>query len=480
MKRVSRIMSSLGVLCFFGTGSIAQAEDERMRFETKMAYESLSLPGSESMGMLGFGVERTLGQNFSAGVGTWTAVSGDRGGFITIGVQGSGRIPIAGPIELEGGAFVGAGGGRGGYELSGSGLMVRAYAGLSDNFGELGRLGAGVSYVTFPNGGTIHSFQPVVFYSLPFDFKSSLAEGMLLEESSLSVVSRFLMVDSDVNKLSGAPLDDMTLLGIVWRAYLDENWYVKFETAGAAGGNSSGYMQVLLGTGFRLPITERISFDGSVSVGGGGGGDVDTGGGMLFDVSGGMQYALSDHLFAGAGFSWLQATDGELKGFSPSIEIGTRFGGAEQKIDELPVRLRLVSQRYFKGSDNWRSHHADKDVDNLGVQFDYFPVPWAYLTGQGLAAYGGDAGAYMIGLVGAGLHQQISGPLFVEVEGLAGAAGGGGLTVGSGFVWQANAGIGYQVSKDVALMVTGGKIDAVNGDFAADVLGLSLVFGDNR
>lgn len=473
-------MSSLGVICFFGTGGIAHAADEQMPFETKMAYESLSLPGSESMQMLGFGVEKTLSEHFSAGVGTWTAVGGQRGGFITIGIQGSGHVPIAGPFELEGGAFIGAGGGRGGYTLSGSGLMVRAYAGVSDNFGDLGRLGAGISYVDFPNGGTIDSVQPVVFYSLPFGFKSSFAEGMLLEESSLSVVSKVLMVNSGVQQLAGAPQDDVTLVGIAWRGYLDENWYVKFETEGATGGSSSGYMQILLGSGVKFPLSERLSFDGSISLGGGGGGDVDTGGGLLFDVSGGLQYAINDDLFAGAGLSWLQAPNGDLEGISPSIKIGSRFGGYDRKVDELPVRLRVVSQRYTNGADGWRTRHEAKAIDNLGVQFDYFLVPWAYLTGQGLAAYGGDAGAYMIGLIGAGLHQQIVGPLFAEVEGLAGAAGGGGLDVGSGFVWQANAGIGYQLSKDVALMVTGGRIDAVNGDFAANVLGLSLVFGDNK
>ena len=365
-------------------------------------------------------------------------------------------------------------------DAAGSGLMVRAYAGVSDNFGDLGRLGAGVSYVDFPNGGTIDSVQPVVFYSLPFGFESSFAEGMLLEESSLSVVSKVLMVNSGVQTLAGAPQDDCTLVGIVWRGYLDENWYVKFETEGAAGGSSSGYMQILLGSGVKIPLSEKLSLDGSVSLGGGGGGDVDTGGGLLFDISGGLQYAINDHLFAGAGLSWLTTSDGDLEGISPSIEIGSRFGGYDRKVDELPVRLRVVSQRYTNGADGWRTSHEGKDIDNLGVQFDYFPVPWAYLTGQGLAAYGGDAGAYMIGLIGAGLHQQIAGPLFAELEGLAGAAGGAGLAVGSGFVWQANAGIGYQLSKDMALMVTGGRIDAVNGDFAANVLGLSLVFGDNK
>ena len=69
---------------------------------------------------------------------------------------------------------------------------------------------------------------------------------------------------------------------------------------------------------------------------------------------------------------------------------------------------------------------------------DYFIDPEWFITGQGLGPYGGDAGAYMIGLLGTGVRTHITRNIFAELEGLVGAAGGGGLNTGGGLVYQAN------------------------------------------
>lgn len=479
MSLFQKALGCAALYCLLVAGGEARAADSGAPYTVKAAYESLSLPAGESMGMLGLGIERQFNENFSGGVGTWTAVRGERGGFITIGFQGTARVPLSETFGLEAGAFVGAGGGRGGATLSGGGLMLRGYTGLTADLGELGRIGAGVSYVDFPNGGAIDSTQPVVFYSIPFGSSSRQFDGLAYEQNSLAVVSKLVRVRSSSRDLSGKAQDDFTLLGVEWRSYFDDDIFLRFEAEGAAGGSSTGYMQVLVGAGLQIPLSDNIWLDGSLGLGGGGGGNVDTGGGFLVDAGADLRCALGDDLFAAAGISYLRAPNGSLSAFCPSLEIGGAFGKESQhhENEKLPVRVRMVSQRYFNGADGWRSHDANQDVDNLGVQFDYFPVPWGYVTGQALAAYDGNAGAYMIGLVGGGLHQTIAGPLFVEAEGLVGAAGGGGLAMGSGLAWQVNGGVGVQVSKDVALMATIGRLDAVNGPFKADVVGLSLAFG---
>ena len=48
------------------------------------------------------------------------------------------------------------------------------------------------------------------------------------------------------------------------------------------------------------------------------------------------------------------------------------------------------------------------------------------------------------------------------------------MNTGSGSVYQANLGIGYQITKRLDLIGTIGKMKAVNGDFDANVYGLSL------
>jgi hypothetical protein len=118
-------------------------------------------------------------------------------------------------------------------------------------------------------------------------------------------------------------------------------------------------------------------------------------------------------------------------------------------------------------------------VSNLGVQLDYFVTPQWFVTGQGLAAYDGEAGAYMTGQVGAGVQRQLSQRWFAEGEALMGAAGGGGLAVGGGLVGQLNGSIGYRWSKQVSVLVTAGRIQAMRGDLKANVAGLSVAYQFN-
>ena len=102
---------------------------------------------------------------------------------------------------------------------------------------------------------------------------------------------------------------------------------------------------------------------------------------------------------------------------------------------------------------------------------------WLDLSGQGIAAYGGQAGGYMTGLVGGGLHLTVSDtPVFVDFELLGGAAGGGGLDVGGGLVWQGNAGVGYRFSEPYSLIASYGRMQAPGGNFKAHVIGVSLAY----
>ena len=82
----------------------------------------------------------------------------------------------------------------------------------------------------------------------------------------------------------------------------------------------------------------------------------------------------------------------------------------------------------------------------------------------------------MTGLVGAGVQVPVATDWFVEAEGLAGAAGGGGLAVGTGLVSQVNTGIGYRLSNSLSLMGSVGYMTAFDGDFKAKVLGLTMAY----
>lgn len=160
----------------------------------------------------------------------------------------------------------------------------------------------------------------------------------------------------------------------------------------------------------------------------------------------------------------------------PAATSATVPWNALAGFDSVPLRIRAVSQTYSKNSPQWRASNLDKSVGNLGVQVDYFVSPHWFLTGQGLAAYSGQAAGYMTGLVGTGGQWPVSERWFVEGEALLGSAGGGGLEVGSGLVSQVNASLGYRLSKSLSVMATAGQMAALRGDFKAKVLGISLAY----
>ncbi len=229
----------------------------------RMTFERVNLPEDEKMGLMGGSFLYDANDWLSIGPAAYGAITGDRGGFITLGLAGDLRMPLADRIDLDGGLFVGAGGGRGGYTLQGGGLMVRSHLGVTLKSTDWGNLGAGASYVDFPNG-SIHSLQPYIAYEYPF--RTLLTHGWpeldIDNTGNLDLpvsVQEFSLVYRDYRIPDGVKTDSgdtqhptIQLLGAEWQHYLDRRLFLKIESEGAMGGQSNGYMQILLGGGYRL------------------------------------------------------------------------------------------------------------------------------------------------------------------------------------------------------------------------------------
>ena len=491
----------IALLAALGTSPVVQAETPIKGFEIQSSYEEWKLPQNETMGMARIGLREKFGQYFNAGVDSYAAVKGERGGFITLGLAGGFEYPLTSSLSIESGLFVGAGGGRGGYELTGGGLMLRENIGLKYQFAKFASLSLGISRVDFPNGGVIKGNQLYAGLNVPFnalidtgkpyrgkDYISGISLDLYQPRiHQFSIHGKQLSVPSGVVTDAGGIQDSFGLIGAGWRTYINDHWFAQLESAGAARGNSRGYMEILLGGGYQLPLTDKLAAYASLSVGGAGGGSVNTGGGLLFDGSVGAQYFLSKRWFADASVFQRWAADTSFKATGLGLKLGYQFGGQatssdgvlnNSTFDSHPLRIRMVNQTYTKASENWRNR-PNQNVDNLGAQVDYFVEPGWFLTGQGLGAYGGDAGAYMTGLLGTGVRTHITRNLFAELEGLVGAAGGGGLNTGGGLVYQANLGLGYQLNKNLEVMGTIGQMKAAKGDFQANVYGVSLAYKFN-
>ncbi len=485
----------LCALCQHAENNVAQSLMPNLGPDTpvnqgtvRLMYETLSLPAHEKIGWVGGTFLYNITDHWSIGPAAFGALSGNRGGFIVIGATLDGEIELSKMVSLNSGFSFGGGGGKGGYLLTGGGAMFRPYTELNWHLGSAGDLGLGISYVDFLNG-KIHSTQPYLTYHYPFDIVMTPGwSGNWLNKSrnidinrDFSIYYRRYYIPAGVMSTNTtAQYPELDVLGAAWNYYINQHRYLNLALAGALGGQSSGYMQVLAGPGYRFNLTQNTVLQASITAGPAGGGGVDTGGGLLVESTLAAQQYLSQRLYLGINGGYTQAPFGSYRAQSLGAAIGYGYDAPEinDNICEYQphyLRARLAQQTYIQASDNWRAHHANESVQVFGPQLDYFFAEPFYLTGQGLGAYAGNAGAYMAGLVGAGIMQSVwNSPWFIDSEALVGAAGGGGLSVGSGLVLQANMGLGYQFNQSLSAMTYYSYMSAVSGSFAANVLGFGL------
>jgi len=495
------LISIIMTLCVTANAYAEEALLSAQEAQFKFTFENLTLHefNDESMGLLGGNLLFTLEDLpwLSVGAAAYGTVTGERGGFITLGFTGDAKFALSEQLSMHAGIFVGAGGGHGGYQLQGGGLMLREHMGL-DWHGGLGSLELGLSRVDFPNGH-VASHQGYVAYQ--HTFQSLVTRGWLGEpvtgqvtwseenKHQFALTYQVYDVPKGVKTASGSSqYNSLGLAGIEWQQAINDWSFLSVASAGAMQGRSNGYMQILLGGGVYHDIG-RFRLKASASAGVAGGGNVDTGGGFLSKASLAMQTMVSDNLAVELAAGWADSIAADFKARSYAVKVYQTFATPKLKANETitlsslqgyaveHMRVRLLHQSYFKvphASLAWRTHHAQRDVNLLGFQNDYFLNDVWFLTGQGIAAYEGQAGGYMTGLLGVGAHLSFADAWAIEGEALLGAAGGGGLAVGGGLVWQANLGLVYTVTPNDDILLQAGRINAPKGDFVANVFSLSV------
>ena len=119
-------------------------------------------------------------------------------------------------------------------------------------------------------------------------------------------------------------------------------------------------------------------------------------------------------------------------------------------------------------------------IQLVGIGVSTPLLSWLDLTGQAFGAFEGGVGGYAEGLWGLEARRAVAPQLprlHWVARGLVGAAGGGGMDVGDGAVWEVDAGVRLDTARrGLALAAEGGVVRAFGGTFDAAVLRLSAVF----
>ncbi len=385
--------------------------------------------------------------------------------------------------------------------------MIRPHVGLKYNFSS-SVLGLNYTYVDFPNGDISSD---AIALSLEIPFSSPILnwednEGQTVanyfgadwnnvsrHRSHLAARIRSYSPARGSKTTSGESLNDsLGLVGVDYSYFLNKNWFTTFETAGAVSGGVGGYAELLAGLGYRLPLTkdDRLALLPALTIGGAGGGGVETGGGFVSRANLGLEYLLSPYLSLIMDGGYLTAPDGNFD--TPYVGLNLAYvmetfaqdqkGAPLKKTDAIKTtkwRFRPAHQWYF---DAQRTGSSSRNMNLLGGKIDWMGGDYWYLTGQGLSAYEGGAGGYSEGHWGVGIlgpswqNWQLYGEMLI------GAGGGGGVDSGSALLYKPSVGLEYNLNKDFSIQTGMGKVISKEGNLDANTLDVSLIwrFGTSK
>ena len=465
----------------------------------RFSFEEIDMPDAgENMGLYVIGAYDRLNSWLYGGITLYGAASGSRGGFFTGGYTLGVEHKLTDKWILDAGGYLGAGGG--GSAAQGGGLMIRPHIGLKYDF-NWSSLGLNYTYVDFPNGD-ISSDAIALSLDIPFssptlnleddgmtaaNYFGSDWKNVSSHRSHLAARIRAYSPSTGSKTTSGGSLNDsLGLVGVEYSYFLDKNWFATFETAGAVSGGVGGYAELLAGLGYRLPLTkdDRLALLPSLTIGGAGGGAVETGGGFVSRANLGLEYRLSPHLSLIMDGGYLTAPAGNFDttylGFNLAYVMETfaqdQKGAPLKETDLIQTtkwRFRPAHQWYF---DAQRRGGSSRDMQLIGGKIDWMGGDSWYLTGQGLSAYAGGAGGYSEGHWGVGVIGPKWNNWQLYGEMLIGAGGGGGVDSGSALLYKPSFGIEYNLNKEFSLQTGIGKVISKDGNLDANTLDVSLVW----
>jgi hypothetical protein len=432
--------------------------------------EVVRLPADERMGLAGAAILFGAGDEWWFGPAVYGAASGSRGGLFVGGLQVLKRWSLADRWWLHTSVY--AGGGGGAAAPVGGGLMWRPELALMREFGPFAA-GLGWSHVRFATGD-IGSSQVGLLWSWRGDFvHRGLEAGSTHGPARTGLGFDALAGTATQYRFRDTSGRHIALVGARAEHVID-GWRWALESAAAAKGDAAGYMEILgsLGRDLVFGADAKASPRATIraAIGLGGGGAVPTGGGGIGKLAAGLAWPLGSGLTVGAETGVVRALDAPLRArtgqlwLAMDLEPGSAAPAARH---EWVAAL----QHYARSK---RVNGRSRDLQTMGLKLNRYIGDSVYLSGQAHSAFAGGAGAYSIGLVGAGVATPSAqtGWQF-GAEALVGAAGGGGVVTGGGAIAQAVAWAGWRAGADQQWRVGFGVVRSLRGDLATPIAELS-------
>lgn len=434
-----RHSAPLALLVLAGTATAAAAP-QTLEATAALGFEVVHLPHREVMGLVGGAYLFDIGDDWRLGPAVYGAATGHRGGLFVGGAELRRQWALGGQLHLSAGLYLGGGGGA--AAPVGGGLMVRPSVTLLGDLAPGMQAGVSWSQVRFPSGD-IKSNQLGLLLQWRSDFKhyggAAAGEPATGGPSGLGLDHAALAVGQ--YRLGGGSGRRIGLVGARAEWAGRGPLRLGLEAAAAAQGDAAGYMEILGTAATGIDLLPGLNLGLRAAAGLGGGGNVLTQGGMIGKLSGTLAWQFAPGWRAGVDFGVLRALQGGLQARQASAWLGMDLepaagsGGRVVRTD-----WTAVLQHHGGIARNDGTHRA---LDTVGLKLDRYLGESFYVTGQAHSAFAGGAGAYSIGLLGAGAARSVAPQWRVGAELLAGAAGGGGVQTGGGALGQALAWAGW-------------------------------------
>ena len=450
-----------------------------------LGFEMLRLPDGERMGLVGGSLLFDIGGDWGVGPAVYGAATGRRGGFFVGGVELQRRWDLGNGFSLATGLF--AGGGGGANTPVGGGLMLRPAVTILRDLGPSLQAGLSLSSVRFPSG-RINSSQLGLTLAWRSEFlhftsaeagtaaastlvpAASRSAGMGFDRIS-ATVANFDLTDGSARRvrLAGARAERRSNIdGFIWG----------LEAAAAAQGGAAGYMELLGTASYSIaPLSQAVPswrVGARLNAGTAGGGGLLTGGGLIGKVSATTELSLAPGWTLGAEYGVVRARHalrGRLAQVWVGVDLEPGLDGRGNPSGHL-VRTEWIGalQHHTRELRNNGARHA---LDTVGLKLNRYFGDWFYLSGQAHSAFAGGAGAYSVGLVGAGLATSARSPWRAGAEVLVGAAGGGGVQTAGGGIAQGLMWAGWSPSPVSEWRFGVGKMQPLHGGQGSPLVELS-------
>jgi hypothetical protein len=448
---------------------------------TTLGFESLRLPGSERIGLMGASLVFEVAPDWGVGPAVYAAATGRRGGFFVGGFEGQKRWGLGSDLVLVTGLFVGGGGG--GDAPVGGGLMLRPAVSLLGRFGNFDA-GLSISDVRFPSG-QIHSPQIGVLFAWGGDYRhygdESAGSVLAYAPTTGFGISDFSATFGEYRLKDGSGRHP-GLIGAraEWRD-MSRDWHWGIETAAADRGDAAGYMELLGSLGWEhafLPALPNLKAGVRGAIGLGGGGGLPSGGGLIGKAVATLSWKFAPGWQAGLEAGRIEGLHRQPKAQSLQGWIGMAFDAPPGRSSFSNIEVErnewVASLRHVLRAERRDGGHGP--IDTLGGSFNHALAGPAYLSLQAHSAFAGGAGAYSIGLIGAGLATPAgtaSGRWRAGVEALVGASGGGGVNTRGGGLLSGLAWVGWSAGKASQIRLGVGTLRSLHGGLDSPLIELS-------